>query len=223
MNAVTLNAEQRLYVIASDGGYSCLGFDNAREHANQIAVRLNRPDLSFATSDQGTLNGYAKYQQATQAWGQSSLTQQTYFDPGTDPKAAGVLEACRKAGDKLRLVLGDTVIGESWLDEYDVVGTIGRSCGSLKVPLLIEEGEVGGGAILTASVLCIIDWHTGTALYRHPAYRAPDLSIAPTDDARLPWVVQLPDKEMARFADIGKAAAYLAFMRGGTIEPRVFR
>jgi hypothetical protein len=30
------------------------------------------------------------------------------------------------------------------------------------------------------------------------------------------------DTPLARFADVTKAAAYLAFMRGATIEPRVF-
>ena len=89
---VTLNAEQRLYVIPCGDGYTCLGFDNARSHADQIAARLQRPDLAFASSDHGSLDGYAKYQAAIAAWGRSQLTLQTYFDPGTDPKAARALE-----------------------------------------------------------------------------------------------------------------------------------
>ncbi len=223
MNRVTLNPEQQLYVVAFDGGVSCLGFDNARAHANQIAEELGRPELAFSASDHAALTGYAKYLQATQAWGESALNRRTYFDPGTAPELARTLESCRKAGNKVRLVLGDTTTGESWLDEYDVVGTIGRSTGSLKVPLLIEDGEYGGGAILTACVLCIIDWRSGRTRYRHPAYQAPDLGIKPTDDAVDPWAVLLHDKEIARFKDIGKAGAYLAFMRGETVEPKIFR
>ncbi len=223
MNTVTLNTEQRLYVIAFDGGVSCLGFDNARAHANQIAERIGQHELAFSASDHAALTGYARYLQATLAWGRSALSRQTYFDPGTAPEVARVLESCRTAGDKVRLVLGDTTTGESWLDEYDVVGTIGRSTGSLKVPLLVEEGEHGGGAILSACVLCIIDWRTGNTRYRHPTYQAPDLGIKPTDDAAHPWAVLLHDKEVARFEDIGKAGAYLAFMRGETVEPRIFR
>lgn len=223
MNTVTLNPEQRLYVIAFDGGVSCLGFDNARAHANQIAERLGQPSLAFSASDHAELTGYAKYLWATQAWSQSALSRQTYFDPGTPPEVALALESCRKAGDKVRLVLGDTTTGESWLDEYDVVGTIGRSTGSLKVPLLVEDGEDGGGAILTACVLCIIDWRSGRTRYRHPAYQAPELGIKPTHDAAHPWAVLQRDKEVARFRDIGKAGAYLAFMRGESVEPRIFR
>lgn len=223
MNTVTLNPERRLYVIAVDGGVTCLGFDSARDHANQIAERLGQPRLAFSAADHATLAGHARYLQAIQAWGQSALSRQTYFDPGTPPEVARVLESCRKAGNKVRLVLGDPTTGESWLDEYDVVGTIGRSTGSLQVPLLVEDGEDGGGAILTACVLCIIDWHSGRTRHRHPTYQSPELGIRPTADATHPWAVLHRENEVARFKDIGKAGADLAFMRGEPVEPKIFR
>lgn len=220
---VILNTEQKLYVIATDYGCSCFGFDNARDHANQMAQRLSRADLSFTPHDYAALAGYRKYEEAVSAWSRSSLTRQTYFDPGTDPKAAAVLESRRKTGGKVRLVLGDTRTGEPWLNEYDVVGKIGRSGGSLKVPLLVEEGESGGGAILTACVLNIIDWKSGRTLYRHPAYRVPELSLQPSDIPENPWAVIHLNEVIARFKDMGKACAYIAFMRGETIEPRIFQ
>lgn len=220
---VTINTEQKLYVIATGDGYSCFGFDNARDHANQIAQRLNRADLSFTLSDYAALAGYRKYEAAVSAWSQSALTKQTYFDPGTDPEAATVLESRRRTCGKVRLVLGDTHTGEPWLSEYDVVGKIGRSSGSLKVPLLVEDGESGGGAILTACVLNIIDWKSGRTLYRHPAYREPDLSLQPSDIPERPWAVIHLNEVIARFKDMGKACAYIAFMQGETIEPRIFQ
>jgi hypothetical protein len=58
MESVTLNREQRLYVIADGGGFSCLGFDNARGHADQIARRLRQPDLA-TDEDADTLAGSA--------------------------------------------------------------------------------------------------------------------------------------------------------------------
>lgn len=222
MNQVTLNPAQQLYVIANEHGYSCFGFQNARDHSDQIAARLDRADLAFTADDFATLAGYEKYRQATAAWGCSALIGQTYFDPGTAPKVMKTLESCRKNGNKVRLVLGNTATGASWLDEHDVVGRIGRSCGWLKVPLLVEPGESGGGAILTACVLCVIDWDSGQVLYRHPAYKEPDLSIVPSSDDKRPWVVMCDGEAIARFDDIGKAGAYLAFVRGATIEPRVF-
>ena len=223
MQNVTLNLEQKLYVIAVDTGYSCVGFDNARDHTNQIAERLGQPELAFAPGDHGTLDGYRKHGQAVQAWARSDLSRRTYFDPGTAPELAGVLEGCRKSNRKVRLVLGDPDTGEAWLDEYDVVGTIGRSAGSLKVPLLIEDGESGGGAVLTACVLAVIDWQSGRWLFRHAAYKHLDLDIRATGDAARPWVVSRSQQAVACFQDIGKAGAYVAFMRGETVEPRVFR
>lgn len=223
MNTVTLNPDQGLYIIAFDGGVSCLGFDNARDHANQIAEQLGQAELAFSPADHATLDGYAKYERAIQAWGQSALSRQTYFDPGTHPEVSRVLESCRKAGNRVRLILGDPSSGEPWLGEYDVVGTIGRSAGLLKVPLLVEAGEQGGVAILTAFVLSIIDWNSGRIWFRHPMYQAPELGIRPSDDADRPWAVLHRDLEVARFSDIGKAGAYLAFMRGECVEPKVFR
>lgn len=223
MEAVTLNLEQRLYVIANEGGFSCLGFDNARDHADQIAQRLGQPHLAFMAGDHDSLAGYRKYQATTRAWGQSPHSRDTYFDPGTSPEAIRVLECCRKSHRQVRLVFGDTRTGQSWFDEFDVVGRVGRSTGWLKVPLLIENGDVGGGAILTACLLCILDWQSGAALYTHAAYQVPDLRLVPTGDADHPWGVEHQQTELARFRDIGKAGAYLAFMRGESIEPRVFR
>ncbi|AWI53488.1 MAG: hypothetical protein KGI91_13240 [Burkholderiales bacterium] len=222
MTTVTLNLEQKLYVITERSGHSCFGFDNARDHANQIAQQLDQSHLAFAPGDYATLAGYQKYLMATAAWGRSPQSQRTYFAPGTDPRAAKVLESYRRTGEKIRLILGDLATGEPWLDEHGVVGRIGRSGGMLKIPLLVEPGQSGGGAILTDCILCLVDWQTGNTPYRHPAYREANLSLSPNESPNLPWAVRRGSDAIACFADIGKAASYLAFMRGATIEPRVF-
>ncbi len=223
MNKIRINPEQQLYVIDCGEGYTCFGFANARDHANQIAHALGRTDLVFTDEDYATLAGYEKYGHAVQAWGQSPLTRTTFFEPGTDAKAAKVLESCRTHHRKVRLIFGDTSIGEPWLEEFDVVGRIGRSMGTLKVPLLVEPGEDGGGAILCACLLAIVDWKSGDVLYRHPAYREIDLSIKPSGDSERPWDVLRREEVVASFMDVGQAGAYLAFMRGATIEPRIFQ
>jgi hypothetical protein len=223
MPEISLNQEQRLYVIPSDGGMSCFGFDNARDHTNQIAGLLKRPDLAFRPEDHGALSGYDRYGRAVDALSHSPLAKRTYFDPGTDLKLVGVLEHCRQWVTLVRLVLGDTSTGESWLDECDVVGRIGRSTGSLKVPLLIAPGDDGGPAILTTCILAVIAWQTGRFLYRHPAFRAPELSIRPSIEPGYAWDVLRDAETIARFRDIAQAGGYVAFMRGATVEPRVFR
>lgn len=220
---VRLDADRHRYVIREGDGHSCLGYNNARDHADQIASLMNRPELAFGADDYATLAGYQKYQAAVAAWGRSPHSQHTYFDPHTAPAVRHALEKCRQAGTKVRLVPGDPCTGQPWLEEHDVVGTVGRSMGWLKVPLLVPHGEDGGTAILTSNLLCIIDWASGALLYRHRSYRAPDLLIHPTDDPRLPWSVLHQGSDIARFDDIGKAGAYVAFMRGATVEPQVFQ
>lgn len=222
MTTITLDSQRGHYVLQHSSGVSCFGYDNARDHTNQIAQRLNRDELRFVEGDHGTESGYRKYLQAVSAWSNSPLREHTYFDPGTHARAERTLEACRRGGTMCRLILGDTATGESWFDEHDVVGRIGRSCGALKVPLLVPPGEDGGPAILTACLLVVIDWQSGEALYRHPQYREPELGLFPDADATQRWCVRHRDQTLARFDDLTKAAAYLAFMRGATIEPRVF-
>ncbi|MDZ7855759.1 hypothetical protein [Sphaerotilus sp.] len=222
MTTIKLDPQRGHYVLQHADGVSCFGFDNARDHTNQIAERLNRPDLHFADSDHGAESGYRKYRLAVDAWSTSPQHEHTYFDPGTHPDAQRALETCRRRGTMCRLILGDPETGESWFDENDVVGRVGRSCGALKVPLLVPPGEDGGPAILTACLLAVIDWKSGKAVFRHPLYCEPELGLFPETDGRYRWSVRHRDKTLARFADLTKAAAYLAFMRGATIEPRVF-
>ncbi len=223
MSRISINEEQRLYVISGAGGVSCFGFDQAHDHTNQIADLLHRPDLAFRPEDHAAMSGYDRYLRAVDAWSRSALAKRTWFDPGTDPRVARVLEDCRRRELLIRLVFGDTETGASWLDEHDVVGRVGRSTGSLKAPLLVRPGEDGGGAILTAWILAIVAWQDGRWLYRHPSFRAPELSIRPSTEPGFGWEVLHDTRTVARFNDIGQAGGYVAFMRGATVEPRVFR
>jgi hypothetical protein len=68
MSNVRINSEQQLYVIDCGEGYTCFGFANARDHANQIARKLKRPNLIFTDQDYATLAGYEKYCNAVQFW-----------------------------------------------------------------------------------------------------------------------------------------------------------
>lgn len=145
------------------------------------------------------------------------------FDPGTPEAVRRILERYRKSGDTLRIVLGDPETGRDWHEENDVVGTVGRSMGPMKIPLLIEKGERGGPAMLTRCIVRIIDWDSQRELYVHPQYQLPALAIVPNADAKYPWEVTIDGESQARFTDLGKAGAYVGFMRGlSGIKPRVF-
>ena len=65
MGKVTINEEQRLYVIPCQGGYTCLGFDVALDHCQRLAkwLREHGQKASAPSKDKlGTMEVYSRYQ-----------------------------------------------------------------------------------------------------------------------------------------------------------------
>jgi hypothetical protein len=136
-------------------------------------------------------------------------------------------KASYRTGQVLRLFIGDIATGRDWCNEWDVVGFIGRSTGSQKIPLLLEpllEGDrrgysvrsaSGGGAILTDCILRIIDVNTRKELYRAANYQVPEFVITEERQFKdLPFLATRDGQEQARFASYGEACEYVAFMTG---------
>jgi hypothetical protein len=64
------------------------------------------------------------------------------------------LETSRERGQRIRVFYGDN--GYCWNDEHDNIGTVNRSTGTRKVPLLIHSARCyGGGAILDNKIVRI--------------------------------------------------------------------
>lgn len=233
--AITANAQTRLYTISTGGGYSCFGFDNARDHAEQIAKRLGRPELALQAGEYGTVAGYERYRAAVAAWGASKASSETYFDPGTPQAVQRVLESARRSGEPLRLFFGDPDTGEDECQEHDVIGRIGRSGGTLKVPLLIDDGQDGGMAILTRWVVRMLRVSDGKELYRHPGYIEPSFRFGEAVNAAV--AVYRTDRKagaagkgidgkaaidgelVAQFRSFSEACAWVGFMSGITVRP----
>ena len=113
------------------------------------------------------------------------------------------------------------------MDEYDMIGRIGRSTGVMQIPLLIEDGECGGPGILDSSIVRILDADTRTELYRHEHFYVPAMEIRPANqklDGKLySHGVWVKDKHGqftndANFSTFGKAAQWVAFMTGDCTE-----
>lgn len=216
MSTITLNEDQRLFVLKQEGGFSCLGFDVVFKRLKQFASLLGRP--APAETEVGTLKQYHEYREVERDY-IATKPQNTLYDPDTDPQVRQVLEQAMASRRRVRLVLGNTETGQSWLDEHEVVGTIGRSMGPLKVPLLVESGECGGPAILTACILRILDTRTKAELYRHPKYQDPVLTVRPRKYGTLNAEVLVDGKVVARFVSVEKANDWCAFMRGERMSP----
>lgn len=210
---VSMAPAQRLFVIDSGSGVTCFGFDNCFEHSAQLASLLQRPDLAPHRAQLGTLEQYSQYRLLTKLAGTKDLG--TYFDPGTPSQVKQILEDYRRSRARLRICLGDAQTGADWLDEHHVVGHIGRSDGSLKVPLMLASRRADGGpAILTACIVRMLDAKSRRELYRHPGYEIPVLSIERHMDPKYPVAVFHAGKLQAAFKSEARASAYIAFLRG---------
>ena len=103
------------------------------------------------------------------------------YHENTPDAVIRVLENAMRANKRIRIFYGDTETGRDWMEIYDITGTIGRSCGQNKIPLLIKNSRsYGGGAILTDCIVKItIDKEV---VYKHPKYYLPEMEIKEAND-----------------------------------------
>lgn len=249
MNNISTNPEQKLFVLKCGDGYSCFGFDNAYNEALQLTRAIHgRNGLQESVDEAsgrvtlsndgkpvgptpalwGTLQGYEEYQGALQAYSASPASKKSYFPAGTPSKVASVLEDLRDTDTVVRIIQGDPQTGKSWLDEYDVVGYVRRTVGTMKCPMLVEPLDDGDGYVRSAGaghiigaerVLRIIDCDTLRDLYRAPNYKAPRLTMGESSEqtsaAGYPFSVRDEQGQtIASFKDEDGAYEHIAFLRG---------
>lgn len=100
------------------------------------------------------------------------------LNKNTPSRVSTLLNNLKMSQQRVRLVYGDTDTGKDWLEEYDVIGTIGCSTGINKIPLLIKNSRsTGGGSILDHCILKIVDVKSKRVLYQHEKYVSPDFTI----------------------------------------------
>jgi hypothetical protein len=137
------------------------------------------------------------------------------FDKGTPPEVASAVNALRDNGHRARFFFGDRKTGRDWMEEWMVMGTIGRSTGPCHIPLLIHnQRSMGGPALSTSSIVRIIDMQTGRELYKHPAYNPPFLLVGTSDLPEYEAVVLRDGEIQARFHSTEAAKRYIDFMMG---------
>lgn len=211
---VTINKEQELFVIPSGDGHSCYGFNNLFLELGQLAEKLGLP--SPKAEEVGTLSQYREYRAALAEAQRRGGIKETWYHASTPKAVRNVLERVMESRTRVRIHLGDAVTGRSWMDEYDVVGRIGRSTGITKIPLLVAEGEDGGPGLLDHCIVRIQHARTGVDIYRHPSFHTPEMWIKDTEDEpEYPVAVEVDGKgTVARFKDHTRAERWVAFMKG---------
>ena len=141
------------------------------------------------------------------------------FNEKTCDKVKECLEHYYNSKSRVRIWYGDNNTGMSWMEEYDTMGTIGRSTGQQKIPLLIKNSRSsGGGGILCHCIIRIDVISSKRIIYKHPLFNVPSLGVYPNLDedtkAKYPFIVLKYGTIQARFKSRTSAYNYIDFMTG---------
>ena len=92
----------------------------------------------------------------------------TTYKDGTPKELVELLESCRRnRAPIVRIHYGNVETGELWGDVE--IGRIGRSTGSIKIPLCVPRHDSGGPGLLEHCILLIeTDSRTPQTLWKHP-------------------------------------------------------
>lgn len=98
----------------------------------------------------------------------------TWYHDETPVEVANTLEHCRLNKVRIKFRYGDITGPEAGQDEgdaMDMCGYVSRSCGTMKVPIVLYNKRSDGGAhILDHRVIKIQTSNGGKVLYQHPCY-----------------------------------------------------
>lgn len=137
----------------------------------------------------------------------------TAYHEKTCQEVINILENARQSKTRIRIFFGDTITGEDWKEKNDTIGTIGRSTGSIKIPLLVKNSSSHGeGALLDHCIVKItVDKYT---VYQHENYHLGELYITESGLKEYPFSVFVDLKCQANFKTEEKAENYIKFLKG---------
>lgn len=142
----------------------------------------------------------------------------TEFHQDTPEKVKRVLSEYCHNDRRLRIFYGDKLTGRDWLEECMVMGYVGNSTGSSKIPILVHNSRsYGGGAILDQCIVKIIDIQNREVLYQHLEYNQPTLTLKSETLEGHPqykFSVYADNELHARFETQAQAEHYILFLQG---------
>jgi hypothetical protein len=103
----------------------------------------------------------------------------TSYHEQTPDEICEILEYARRTRSRIKIDLGYTEnsvakgkrLGQSWGEINDVTGYVGRSGGSVKIPILLHNSRsLGGGGMLDHCIVQIKESKGGRVLYQHKNY-----------------------------------------------------
>lgn len=132
-------------------------------------------------------------------------------------EVAQALEAVRESGDRIRIWYGNPSTGRSWEEQWDIIGTVSRSTGPTKVPILLKsKRSQSGGEILAGSIVRIVRTKGNRVLYQHPKFYQPEYTIHPAEKSTegLKFFARANDINVAGFYTREEAQRWVDFMLG---------
>jgi len=141
----------------------------------------------------------------------------TAYHIDTNDQIIRVLENARNSNSRIRVFYGYEENGTDWLEEYDTMGTISRSCGTIKIPLIIKNKNSSGGAGLSDNRIIKITIDKKT-VYQTPNYHIGTIEIKEATkelkEEGYNTRVYIDNKNVANFKDITRAEQYIKFIKG---------
>ena len=114
---------------------------------------------------------------------------------------------------RIRLFYGDTETGRDWLEEYQIIGYVGRSTGSIKIPLLISRRDSTGGPGILDHCIVKITFDKLT-VYQHDNYHLPELEIVEADQWLIDKGYNYTVPGHANFKTYDQAEKWIDFIQG---------
>lgn len=140
----------------------------------------------------------------------------TSYDKNTPDEVIKILEEARKNRTRVRLFFGDVKTGKDWMEQYDIMGVISRSCGTIKIPILLRNSRsLGGIGILDYCIVKITE--DKQVLYKHPNYFLPELTIKDNSEDKsdkYPFKVMGDGVEYSQLETMKMAQRKIAFFKG---------
>lgn len=134
----------------------------------------------------------------------------TAYHVETNDKVVNILENARMSKRRIRVFYGDIETGKCWNEEYDVIGRVSRSCGEIKVPLLIHNSNSSGGGHMLDN--CIVRITIDKVdMYKHKNFHNDNFNIKQEDDV---FSVRIEEEVQARFKKLEQAERYVKFLKG---------
>lgn len=136
----------------------------------------------------------------------------TSYNKRTPDEVISILEDAMNTRKRIRLFYGDPDTGRDWMESYDTFGYIGRSCGNVKIPLLLSKSNShGGSAILDNHIIRITIEKKNC--YINKNYYLPELYFK-AEIGKYPFMVFADWKRIAAFSTQKEAENFINFIKG---------